>query len=172
MMRTSRYLVPLMLGIMAAIGNFVAGCSREAEAEKSMPPKSDPPSVYMKDKDFRAALEVKNQKRKEVLGVREKLLQELEKRVDAMREKLSAAGREGTPGTESAGREGTPGTESAGTPVEVDDAMVKKELEKDPEWNSLIKRIEDTNAAYDDNRKAATKLVAERLAARKQKPLK
>ena len=144
MKRTSRYLVPLVLGTIAAGALWFAGCNREEEVKKPLPSKADPPSVYMKDPEFRAALDKKRVARMEVLGAREKLLQELEQRVDAMREKMPGA----------------------------DDAAVKEALEQDPEWNSLVKRIADTNAAFDDNRKATTKIVAKRLAARKQQPLK
>ena len=142
--RTSRYLVPFALGAMALFAVVLTGCSREEEPPKPPVMKADPPSVYMKDKDFRAALDEKRAERQQVLGVREKLLAELEKRVDAMRAKMPGA----------------------------DDAAVKKELEKDPEWNSLIKKIEDANAAFDDNRKATTKIVGDRIAPRPQKAQK
>lgn len=143
--RTSRYLVPFALGAMALFAVVLTGCSK-SEEPLAKPPvvKADPPSVYMKDKDFRAALDEKRAERQQVLGVREKLLAELEKRVDAMRAKMPGA----------------------------DDAAVKKELEKDPEWNSLIKKIEDANAAFDDNRKATTKIVGDRIAPRPQEPKK
>lgn len=144
MRRTSRYLVPFALGAMALFAVVFTGCKPEEPSPKPPVMKADPPSVYMKDKDFRKALEEKRAERAEVLGVREKLLAELEKRVDAMRAKLPGA----------------------------DDEAVRKELEKDPEWNSLIKKIEDANLAYDDNRRAATKIVRDRLAPRPQEPQK
>ena len=137
---TSRYLVPLALGAMAAWAVLLAGCSRE-ETSASRP---GAPSLDMKDPSFRKALDEKRAERNAVLGLREKLMQELEKRVDAMRAKMPGA----------------------------DDAAVKKELEKDPEWNSLIKRISDADAAFDDNRKATTKLVSERLVPRREKASK
>lgn len=143
--RTSRYLVPFALGAMALFAVVLTGCSKPDEPSAKPPVvKADPPSVYMKDKGFRKALEEKRAERTEILGVREKLLAELEKRVDAMRAKMPGA----------------------------DDAAVKKELEKDPEWNSLIKKIEDANLAYDDNRRAATKIVRDRLAPRPQETQK
>jgi len=143
MKRTSQYLVPLALGAMAVAFLFLAGCSREEAGRKPPLSRADPPSVYMKDANFRAALDAKGVERKELFGVREKLVAEMEKRVDAMRAKLRKAA------------------------AAVDDAAVKKELEKDPEWRSLVKRVEDLNEACEDNRKAATKLVAERLAPKK-----
>lgn len=142
---TSRYLVPFALGAMALFAVVLTGCSKPEEPSATPPvKKADPPSVYMKDKGFRKALDEKRAERQQVLGVREKLLAELEKRVEAMRTKMPGA----------------------------DDAAVKKELEKDPEWNSLIKKIGDANAAFDDNRKATTKIVGDRLSARPQKSLK
>lgn len=132
--------MPFALGAMATLSFFLAGCRKEE------PPrvKADPPSVYMKDSAFRAALDEKRSARQDVLAVREKLLSEMEKRVAAMRAKMPSA----------------------------DDAAVRAELEKDPAWVSLVKKIEDANTAFEDNRAATTKLVRDRLAARPQKPLK
>lgn len=98
-------------------------------------PQADPPSVYMKDAVFTNALATQRAARGAILRARTKLVAEMEARVDAMREKLKGAS----------------------------DEAVKKELEKDPAWNSLVKRVTDLNTAFEDNRKETTGIVAERL---------
>lgn len=42
-------------------------------------------------------------------------------------------------------------------------AFLKKELEKDPEWNSLYKRCEDAAEALEDNRRATLDVIRERM---------
>lgn len=137
--RTSQYLVPFALGAWTVGVVLLAGCDGEKAPSQEPAVKVDPPSVYMKDPAFRGALKKQDAARAELTGVLDKLLGELEQRVDAMRAKKPGA----------------------------DDAAVKKELEKDPEWVSLVKRIEDANAALEDNRKATTKLVGDRIGPRK-----
>lgn len=127
--------MPFALGAMATLAVFLVGCWPEEPQKPEVPP-ANSPSVYMKDKAFRAKLDAQTATRTEIAIARDRLLTELEQRVDAMRAKMPGA----------------------------DDAAVKKELEKDPEWNSLVRRIADANAAYEDNRKATTKIVAERIA--------
>ncbi len=129
-------LVPIVLGAMAVMAFVLTGCQREETAPVAAPTKADPPEVYMKDPVFQKALAEKRAVKNEILARRETLLNELESRVDAMRKAMPGA----------------------------DDAAVKAALEKDPDWNSLVKRIEDLNEAYNDNRKATTKIVGERLA--------
>ena len=50
-----------------------------------------------------------------------------------------------------------------------DEAVLKVELEKDPEWNSLHARVVDILTALEDNRKQAAKIVRDRIAADRQK---
>lgn len=130
--RASRYLVALTFGVVALGGVIVAGCSRE---EAPAVPKADPPSVYMKDPVFTNALAVQRAARQKILSVREKLVVEMESRVDAMREKMKGAS----------------------------DESVKKELEKDPAWNSLVKRVKDLNTVFEENRLKTTKIVGDRI---------
>ena len=50
-----------------------------------------------------------------------------------------------------------------------DEAVLKAELEKDPEWNSLYKRVEDLNTALEDERKRAEAVVRNRIMSDAQK---
>lgn len=132
MKRTSRYLVALMLGIIAMGSVFIAGCSREEAAEKL---KADPPSVYMKDPVFTNALARQRAERREILSAREKIMEQVRARVDAMRAKMPKAS----------------------------DEEIKRELEKDPAWQSLMARASDIGKAYEDNRLKTTEIVGDRI---------
>ena len=50
-----------------------------------------------------------------------------------------------------------------------DEAVLKVELEKDAEWNSLYSRVEDLNKALEDERRRAMAIVRQRLIADEQK---
>ena len=145
---TSNNLVPCALGAAAFCAFLVAGCERDAGgAAAAAAPKADPPDVYMKDPVFQKALADKRQERKGILSVRRRLVEEAEKKVEAMKAKMPGA----------------------------DEAAIKAELEKDPEWVSLIARVESANDAYNENRLATTKIVGERISSKKSsnsKPLK
>lgn len=134
--RTSQYLVPFVLGAMAMLSFAFSGCERK---EKSVPAtqgaQMDPPEVYMKDAEFRGKLDAEKQKRMELFKTRAKLVDEMQAKIDAVRAKMPTA----------------------------EPPAVKAELEKDPEWNSLYKRVEDLNAALNDNRLKATAIVHERM---------
>ena len=136
-MRTT--LVPFALHAMALAALVFTGCCREEEKPSTPPPATqthvDPPAVYMKDPAFRQALDKQLASRNEIQHAHEKLMRELESRIDAQRAAMPGA----------------------------DDATVKAALEKDPAWNALVKKIEDTITAIDDNRKATTKIVSERI---------
>ncbi len=139
--RTGQNLVPFAFGALAAMAFSLAGCRPEVEIEAAQQPgRADPPSVYMKDPAFLKAIDERRAVRLELMGVREKLIAELETRVDAKRAEMPGA----------------------------DDAAVKRELEKDPAWNSLVKRVEDANAALDDNRQKTMSVVSARIAPRKE----
>lgn len=130
--RTSRYLVALTFGVIAMGGVFVTGCSREESVEK---PKADPPSVYMKDPVFTNALARQRAERREILSAREKIMEQVRARVDAMRAKMPKAS----------------------------DEEIKRELEKDPAWQSLMVRANDIGKAYEENRLKTTEIVGDRI---------
>ncbi len=136
--RMRKTLVPFAFCAMALVALAPAGCRRDEAKTAARTPQADPPEVYMKDEAFRKALAQKRAERTEILGRREKLLQELEERVAQKRADMPGA----------------------------DDAAVKAALEKDPAWNSLVKRIEDATQAVEDKCHDAMKIVAKRLAPR------
>ena len=144
----SKHLVPCVLGAAVIGVSLVAGCQREGSGSASAAaPKADPPDVYMKDPVFQKALADKRQERNGILSVRRRLVEEAEKKVEAMKAKMPGA----------------------------DETAIKAELEKDPEWVSLIARVESANDAYNENRLATTKIVGERISSKKSsnsKPLK
>ena len=97
--------------------------------------KAEPASVYMKDPAYAAAKEKVMASRATIVSAREKLIAEMEQMVADAKAKLPGA----------------------------DDATVKAELEKNPTWVSLVKRMEDANVAYEDNLSSAHKLIGERM---------
>lgn len=128
----------LAFSVIAAVALFFAGCDRGEGANASAEEpemRADSPSVYMSDPVFTNALAKQRAERREILATNEKLIRQLEAKVEAMRRKLPGAS---------------------------DDA-IRIELEKDPEWNSLAKRIKDAQVAFKENRQTTTKLVGERI---------
>ena len=130
--------VARMLAVLA-LGALIGGCSDDPETSGAPRFESDPPSVYMNDPAFRAALDAQQAAKTKLLGSREKLLVQIEQMVDAARAAMPGA----------------------------DDAAVKAELEKKPEWVSLQKRVADLQAALEDNRRATMDIVRERTAPKK-----
>lgn len=130
--------VARMLAVLA-LGALIGGCSDEPETSGTPKFESDPPSVYMNDPAFRAALDTQQASKTKLLGLREKLLVQIEQMADATRAAMPGA----------------------------DDAMVNAELEKKPEWVSLQKRVADLQAALEDNRQATMDIVRERMAPKK-----
>ena len=126
------------LPTLAIVLSLLCGCTKE-EPAGATEVAADPPSVYMKDPAFTNALAEKRAARNEVLAAREAILQQLEK--------LSADMRAAMPGA--------------------DEAALLKELEKNPDWNSLRKRLDEAQAAFEENRKATLSVVRERLAPKK-----
>lgn len=93
------------------------------------------PQEYMKDPVFREKLASERHQRDQILAQRGELVRELEAKSKAMQEKMPGAS----------------------------EAEIVAELEKDPEWNSLVKRVEDLTTAADERRAASLKIVRERL---------
>ena len=116
---------------------LAGGCAREAEKPaEPVPARDDPPSVYMKDPVFRKSLEKQREARNNLAAVRNRLEAEMIAKVDAAKARLGTG----------------------------DEATVKAELEKDPEWRSLHSRITDVNTAIDDNRRKTASIVKDRVA--------
>lgn len=126
------------LPTLAGVLFLLCGCTKE-EPQPSLYTKADPPSVYMKDAAFTNALAVKRAARNEVMAAREIVLQKLEK--------LAADQRAAMPGA--------------------DEAALLKELEKNPEWNSLRQRLDHAQAALEENRKSTLDVVRDRIAPKK-----
>ena len=144
-MFTSRNLVAFALFAIACTVFFSNGCTRDEEAREPAQPSAEEKPVQelsrMEDPAYREALDKRRDARKELLGVRQRLVSQMEAKIAAAKERL--------------------GTD--------DEAVLKVELEKDPEWNSLYERVEDLNTALEDERKRASALVRERIKADMQK---
>lgn len=149
---TSKNLVAFAVIAIAAVAFLYIGCSREGgEREPSQPsaqPDIEVPAETVQQKPsrlddpvYRQALEERRDVRRELLATRRKLVAQMEEKIAAAKERL--------------------GTD--------DEAVLKVELEKDPEWNSLHARVVDILTALEDNRKQAAKIVRDRIAADRQK---
>lgn len=126
--------------LFAFVFGIVCVCGCEKEAPQDVAETTvEPASSYMNDPAYAAAKADIMAARANVVAVREKLISEMTQRAEAMRAKMPGA----------------------------DEATVKAALEKDPEWNSLAKRMEDANAAYEDNLSKAHKLIGDRIAPKK-----
>lgn len=93
------------------------------------------PEEYMKDPVFRQKLVEQREARKTLLSQRMKLVKQLEAKSLAMQAAMPGA----------------------------TDAEIVAALEKDPEWNSLVKRVEDLVTAADENRAETLETVRARL---------
>lgn len=124
-------------GALALAVLLVGGCSKEEPQEAArVEPPMPAPQEYMKDPAFREKLATERLQRDQMLAQRGALVRELEAKSRAMQEKMPGAS----------------------------EAEIVAALEKDPEWNSLVKRVEDLTAAADESRAASLKIVRERLA--------
>ena len=130
-----------VLGACVAGAVFLAGCDGEKPSEPSPESRYEMPSPaeYMKDPAFRAALDAQRAAKKRLQSACENVRAELARLAEAQRTAMPGA------------------TEAA----------VEKELEKNPEWNSLRKRFADAEAALEDNRQQTLRIVRERTAPKK-----
>lgn len=120
---------------------FIAGCD-SGESAKTAPDAREElpsPAEYMKDPAFRAALDAQSAERKRLYGARENVRDAMAKLVAAQQATMPSA----------------------------DEAAVKAELEKNPEWVSLQKRHAEAEAAIEENRQQTLRKVRERLAPKK-----
>lgn len=133
MKRTSLILVPFALCAMGIATFFIAGCREE---EKPSRPVAEPPSVYMKDPEFRKTLDAQRAKMKGYLARRAPIVEKMQKMVLDMREKLGTT----------------------------DDKKVEIELKKDPQWEKLYTELTEINNLFEAVRKETTKIVGKRIA--------
>ena len=144
---TSRNLVAFALVAIASLAFFSTGCSRDEEPrEDSQPsaqqlPEIDPALSRMEDPAYTQALDERRDALSEIEATRYRLVRQMEAKIAEAKTRL--------------------GTE--------DEDVLKVELEKDPEWNSLYDRVVDLNKALDDERSRAAAKVRERIFADQRK---
>lgn len=115
----------------------LCGCSKE-EPREEIPEsvtQSVAPEEYMKDEAFRATLKEQRQARNQLVAKRAQLLKRVEKLSLAVQAKMPNASKE----------------------------EIEAELQKDPEYVSLAKRLDSLVAAYEDSRAETLKTVRERI---------
>lgn len=124
-------------GALALAALLIGGCSKnEPQEAANAEPAIPTPQEYMKDPVFREKLANERHQRDQLLARRAALVHELEEKSRAMQAKMPGASNE----------------------------AIVAELEKDPEWNSLVKRVEDLTTAAEEARAASLKIVRERIA--------
>ena len=106
---------------------------------KSEAPDPSSPASYMKDTAFRGKLDELRAEQRDLLRARERVVAEMKAKVDAAKARLKTD----------------------------DEKLVKAELEKDPEWQSLYKRCVDANTALDEQRRKTLGEVRGRIAPKK-----
>ena len=121
------------VALLAALG-LAGGCGR-SERKEAPPPHPSAPESYMNDKEFTGALAERKTEHRRLVRERNAIVDRMKAKIVAKRAEL--------------------GTE--------DEAKVKAELEKDPEWNELYKSCEEANANIERVRKDTLGVVRERL---------
>ena len=107
---------------------------------KEEEPVSPSPEVYMKDPVFRQQLADGRKEREGFLVKRTELVRKLEQMVEAKKAAMPGA----------------------------DDAAVKAALEKDPEWNDLLKRVADLTTAMKEGGRRMDEVIRKRIAPKKK----
>lgn len=143
-MFTSKNLVAVAVAAIVCLVVVFYGCSRKNEPapEGENKPAAEGEVVNrLEDPQYRAALDERLNAQKELTTLRYRLVTEMQAKIAAAKERLATE----------------------------DEAVLKAELEKDPEWNSLYKRVEDLNTALEDERKRAEAVVRNRIMSDAQK---
>lgn len=140
--KTRLKLVSLVLCTTGILALFVAGCRKEQDAP-SAPAAAKP--------TYREQLKVQDMKRSDLRKVRSMLEAQMREKIEAARVKFAA--------------------EEKKLSKEAFTALLKTELEKDPEWNSLYKRCEDAAEALEDNRRKTVDVIRERMLSEQKKPV-
>ena len=140
-MLTSKNLVAFAVIAIASLGFLYVGCSREEGAREASGEAAGEESAVtierMADAEYVAGLNAHNDVRRELLKTRQSLVGRMEAMI------ADAKARIGTD----------------------DEAVLKVELEKDPEWNSLYNRVVDIDKAVEDNRVRASAFIRNRILA-------
>lgn len=143
-MFTSKNLVAIAVVAIVCLVVVFYGCSRKngpaPEGENKPAAEGDVVS-RLEDPQYCAALDERLDAQKELTKLRYRLVTEMQNKIAAAKERLATE----------------------------DEAVLKAELEKDPEWNSLYKRVEDLNTALEDERKRAEAVVRNRIISDAQK---
>ena len=141
-MLTSRNLVAFALIAIASLAFLSVGCSRdEGSREASGAAAGEVSPSRMDDPEYVAGLNAHNDVRKELMKTRQSLVSKMEAMIADAKVRL--------------------GTD--------DEAVLKVELEKDAEWNSLYNRVIDIDKAIEDNRARASTFIRNRIIADQEK---
>ena len=125
---------------MKQIGLFAAAIALAALAgctrEAEQPAASEEAQPVMKNPAFRAKLTAQAKERSALAAARGRIVAKMTEMIEAKKKAL--------------------GTD--------DEAKLKAELEKDPEWNELYRRCEEANTAIREQRRRTAAAVRERMA--------
>lgn len=139
---TSKNLVAVALGAIVSLALFTSGCSRDEEPRDvpetpapsaSTSPEKIPPRLS--DPEYKAALDNNLANQNDLRSVQSRLMSQLRAKVNAVRESL--------------------GTD--------DEAALKAELEKDPDFKSLQSRLADVATALRDEQRHAAEVVRRKI---------
>lgn len=125
-------------GALALAALLIGGCSKEEPQveDNSAAEELPAPADYMKDEAFRTTLKEQRQARNQLVAKRAQLLKRVESLSLAVQAKMPNASKE----------------------------EIEAELQKDPEYVSLAKRLDALVAAYEESRAETLKTVRERIA--------
>lgn len=121
------------IGLFAAAAALAAAVGCTREAEK--PAAAVPGAPFMKDPAFRAKLDGQSKERSALVAARGRVVARMEEMIEAKKRALGTA----------------------------DEAKLRAELEKDPEWNELHRRCEDANTAIKEQRRRTAAAVCEHM---------
>ena len=139
---TSKTLVAFALGAFVSLAFFTNGCSRDEEPRatsappaSNVSPSSGKNSTRLSDPEYKAALDGNLARQNELRAMQSRLAAALREKVNAVRTSL--------------------GTD--------DEAALKAELEKDPEFKSLQSRLSDVATALRDEQRHAAEVVRRKI---------
>ena len=143
-MLTSKNLVAFALIAIASLAFLSVGCSRDEGSREGSGAAAGDGSAgveRMSDPEYVTGLNAHNDVRKELMKTRQSLVSKMEAMIADAKVRL--------------------GTD--------DEAVLKVELEKDAEWNSLYNRVIDIDKAIEDNRARASTFIRNRIIADQEK---